>query len=234
MIEPVDTPPAATPVMPWRVRDAVLALGAGFLASVVGALLVVSDGLSTIELFALVLPLQSAGTLVVAYRMARRRGPVGAVLGLRARWRDLVGVAVGAGIQIAGSAVAVSIVETFFDGEVPGQDLVDAAGDPMDGTARLLVVIGLVILGPIAEEVVFRGMLLTALLRRGRRYAVIVSSAVFALIHLVDPSAAFSVPFLFVLAVVLASERLRTGGLGRPIAIHAGFNLVTVIAVFVA
>lgn len=234
MIEPVDTPPAATTVEPWRVRDAVLALGAGFLASVVGALLVASDGLSTIELFALVLPLQSAGTLFVAYRMARRRGPVRLVLGLRGRWIDLVGVAVGAGIQIAGSAVAVSIIETFFDGEVPGQDLVDTVGDPMDGTTRLLVVVGLVVLGPIAEEVVFRGMLLAALLRRGRRLAVIVSSAVFALIHLVDPGAAFSVPFLFVLALVLANERLRTGGLGRPIAIHAGFNLVTVIAVFVA
>lgn len=234
MIEPVGTPPTDAVLAPWRVRDAAFALAAGFVASVAGAALVASDGLTNIELFALVLPLQSAGTLFVAYRMARRRGPVRKVLGLRARWMDLVGVAVGAGIQIAGSAVAVSIVETFFDGEVPGQELVDTVGDPMDGTARLLVVIGLVFLGPIAEEIVFRGMLLPALLRRGRQLAVIVSSALFALIHLVDPSAAFSVPFLFVLALVLANERLRTGGLGRPIAIHAGFNLVTVIAVFVA
>lgn len=234
MIEPVAAPSPVPAVAPWRVRDAVVALGAGLLASVVGALLVVSDGLSTIELFSLVLPLQSAGTLFVAYRMARRRGPVRRVLGLRGRWIDLVGLAVGAGIQIAGSAVAVSIVETFFDGEVPGQDLVAIADKPMDATVRVLVVIGLVILGPIAEEVVFRGMLLPALLPRGRRAAVILSSLSFALIHLVDPSAAFSIPFLFVLALVLANARLRTGGLGRPIAIHAGFNLVTVIAVFVA
>jgi membrane protease YdiL (CAAX protease family) len=216
------------------VRDAVVALLAGLGASLVGALVVRRGGLSTRDLFAVVLPLQSLGTLLAAWRMARSRGPVTTVLALRARWRDLVGVAVGAGIQIASAAVAVSIVETFFDGEVPGQELVDEAGGAAGWEVRALVILGLVVLGPLAEEVVFRGMLLPALLHRGRRAAVLLSSAGFALIHLVDPNAAFSVPFLFVLAVILANERLRTGGLGRPVAIHAGFNLVTVIAVFVA
>lgn len=232
MISPDPAP--EDPFRPWRVRDAVWALLAGLGASVVGFAAVRGDGLSTLELFALVLPLQSLGTLVAAWRMARRRGPVGAVLALRARWGDLVGVPVGAGIQIAAAVVALSIVETFFDGEVPGQELVEDAGDAATWGVRLLVILGLVVLGPLAEEVVFRGMMLPALLPRGRRRAVFISSAVFALIHLVDPNAAFSVPFLFVLAVVLANERLRTGGLGRPVAIHAGFNLITVIAVFVA
>ncbi len=226
--------PAPDTLRPWRVWDAVGALLAGLAASIVGAVFVRSDGLSTLELFALVLPLQSLGTLAAAWWMARRRGPVRQVLALRARWGDLVGVAVGAGIQIAAAAVALSVVETFFDGEVPGQELVVDAGDAAGWGVRALVVLGLVVLGPIAEEVVFRGMLLPALLHRGRRFAVWVSSAVFALIHLVDPNAAFSLPFLFVLSVVLANERLRTGGLARPVAIHAGFNLVTVVAVFVA
>lgn len=233
MTEP---PPVAEPdaSRPWRVRDAVAALLAGLAASIVGAVFVRSDGFSTLELFALILPLQSLGTLTVAWRMARSRGPVSRVLALRARWGDLVGVAVGAGIQIAAAVVALSVVETFFEGEVPGQELVSDAGEAADWGMRALVVLGLVVLGPLAEEVVFRGMLLPALLPRGRRFAVGVSSAVFALIHLVDPNAAFSVPFLFVLAVVLANERLRTGGLARPVAIHAGFNLVTVVAVFAA
>ena len=219
---------------PWRVRDAVGALLAGLGASIIGALVVRADGLSTLELFALILPLQSLGTLAAAWWMARRRGPVAQVLALRARWGDLVGVPVGAGLQIAAAMVAAVIVNVFFEGEVPGQELVEDAEDAATWGMRLLVIIGLVVLGPLAEEVVFRGMMLPALLHRGRRSAVIISSAVFALIHLVDPNAALSVPFLFVLAVVLANARLRTGGLGRPMAIHAGFNLITVIAVFLA
>ena len=146
----------------------------------------------------------------------------------------MTGIAVGAGIQIVGASVALSIIETLFEGEVPGQEIVIAAAETVGWSTRALVVIGLVIIGPIAEEVVFRGILLSALLGRGRRVAVTVSSALFASLHLVDPAAAFSVPFLFVLALVLANERLRTGRLGRPMAIHAGFNLITVIAVFAA
>jgi len=212
----------------------VLALLAGVGASFIGALAVARNGLSTIELFAVVLPLQSAGTLGCALAMARRRGRVREVLALRGRWGDLVGLAVGAGIQVVGAAVAVSIIETFFGGEVPGQEVVTDAAGASGWVTRALVVAGLVVIGPIAEEVAFRGMLLPALLPKGRRRAVVISSAWFAGIHLIDPGAAFSVPFLFVLALVLANERLRTGRLARPVAIHAGFNLITVIAVFAA
>lgn len=226
------TPPAAPGG--WRARDAVLALGAGLLASMGGAAVVAPGGMTTLELFAVVLPLQSVGTLAAAVLMARRRGNPVDLLGLRWRWADLVGVAVGAGVQVAGAAVAAGILETFFDGEVPGQELVTAAGDSTGWVVRVLIVLGLVVLGPLAEEVAFRGILLPSLLRRGRRQAVVLSSGVFAAIHLVDPGAAFSVPFLFVLALILADERLRRGTLGRPIAIHAGFNLVTVVAVFAA
>lgn len=229
-----EPPRTDVPFRPWRARDALFATLAGFGASVLGAILVGGGGLTTIDLFAVVLPLQSAGTLAYAYFMARRRGPLHQVLALTARWSDLTGIAVGAGIQVVVASLALSIIETFFEGEVPGQEIVTAAAETAGWGVRILVVIGLVILAPIAEEVVFRGMLLPSLLRRGRRWAVMVSSALFASLHLVDPSAAFSVPFLFVLAVVLGNERLRTGRLGRPMAIHAGFNLITVIAVFAA
>lgn len=219
---------------PWRAREAVLALGVGAALSFLGALTVLGGGLSTIEVFAVVMPLQEVGTLGCAFILARRRGRTPRALGLRGRWSDLVGVAVGAGVQLVGSAVAVSIVETFFGGEVPGQEVVTEAAEAVGVGVRLLVVLGLVIVGPIAEEVVFRGMLLPSLLGRGRRWAVGVSSFWFAAAHLVDPGALFFTPFLFVLAVILCNETLRTGRLGRPIAIHAGFNLVTVIGVFLA
>ena len=208
------------------------AVGIGLGASALAVIAVSRGGMSTLELFAVVIPVQAGGTLAASLMMAARRGPVREVLALRARWSDLTGLAVGAGIQLVLSALAVAIVETFFGGDVPGQEVVEAAESTGDAVARAFVVVGVVVLGPLAEEVVFRGMLLSALLGRGRRWAVGVSSLSFALLHLLDPNAAFSVPFLLILAVVLGTERLRTGRLGRPIAIHAGFNLVTVIAIF--
>jgi membrane protease YdiL (CAAX protease family) len=227
--EPSPAPEAATAL---RVRDAVFAIAVGLAASAASALAVRAGGISTLELFAFVVPAQALGTLVTALLIAARRGPVRSVLALRVQWSDLTGIPVGAGIQLVLSALALAVVETFFGGEVPGQEIVESAGVTGGPAGRILVVLGVVVLGPIAEEVAFRGMLLPALLPRGRRWAVNVSSAGFALLHLLDPNALFSVPFLFVVAIVLGNERLRTGRLGRPVAIHAGFNLLTVLAIF--
>lgn len=225
------TPPGPSPADVWRARHALWAVLAGLLASVTGYLVVRSGGVTGLELFAVVLPLQSVGTIAAGLLMARRRGPVVPLLALRARWADLLGVLVGAGIQIVLSGVAVVVVEVLFGGEVPGtQEVVTEAASVEGWPAWAAVVAGVVILGPIAEEIAFRGILLPALLRRGERFAVWVSAGLFAALHLVDPNAAFSVPFLFVLAVILGNEVMRTGRLGRPVAIHAGFNLVTVFA----
>ncbi|WKZ83215.1 MAG: type II CAAX endopeptidase family protein [Acidimicrobiia bacterium] len=218
----------------WKVRHALVAAGVGLGASLAGALLSRGGGITALEVFALILPLQSGATIGVALAMARRGGPIRDRLLLRAQRSDLVGLAVGVGIQILAAAMALVVVETFFGGELPRQEIVEVVATGVGPLEWLLVVLGLVVVGPVAEEIVFRGILVSALIHRGPRFAVIVSSAAFALFHLVDPAAALSVPFLFVLAVVLASERLRTGRLGRPIAIHAGFNLVTVIGVMVS
>lgn len=232
MPSPEPLPPAEAAT--WKVRHALVAAGVGLGASLAGALLSRGGGITALEVFALILPLQSGATIGVALAMARRGGPIRDRLLLRAQRSDLVGLAVGVGIQILAAAMALVVVETFFGGELPRQEIVEVVATGVGPLEWLLVVLGLVVVGPVAEEIVFRGILVSALIHRGPRFAVIVSSAAFALFHLVDPAAALSVPFLFVLAVVLASERLRTGRLGRPIAIHAGFNLVTVIGVMVS
>lgn len=232
MPSPEPLPPAEAAT--WKVRHALVAAGVGLGASLAGALLSRGGGITALEVFALILPLQSGATIGVALAMARRGGPIRDRLLLRAQRSDLVGLAVGVGIQILAAAMALVVVETFFGGELPRQEIVEVVATGVGPLEWLLVVLGLVVVGPVAEEIVFRGILVSALIHRGPRFAVIVSSAAFALFHLVDPAAALSVPFLFFLAVVLASERLRTGRLGRPIAIHAGFNLVTVIGVMVS
>jgi membrane protease YdiL (CAAX protease family) len=59
--------------------------------------------------------------------------------------------------------------------------------------------------------------------------AILVSAAVFAAIHLIDPNARFVVPGLFVIGIVLGYQALRTGRVGLCIATHAGVNLVAAI-----
>ncbi len=86
----------------------------------------------------------------------------------------------------------------------------------------LLALLGLgLIIAPAAEEILFRGILLPLLMKRlGAGPAVILSSALFALIHLHVPS---FFP-LFVLATGLALAYIYTGSLWVPIMMHAVFN----------
>jgi membrane protease YdiL (CAAX protease family) len=89
----------------------------------------------------------------------------------------------------------------------------------------------LVVVAPLSEELLFRGVLLSRLSRGlSPTNAVVVSAALFAGIHLIDPDAAFVVPGLFVIGLVLGYQALRTGRIGLSIMTHAGVNLLAAIA----
>jgi hypothetical protein len=98
------------------------------------------------------------------------------------------------------------------------------------------VVVVSVLLAPVSEELVFRGVLLQAVGRRlSARWAAVVTAAVFALAHLaLDFGSATAVPALFVMGWVLAAAVQRHGRLGPAVAAHMGFNLVGVLALFYA
>ena len=88
-----------------------------------------------------------------------------------------------------------------------------------------LVVMGFtaIVLAPVAEEALFRGVLYTALRQRGyRRLAVWGNAMLFALIHF---NIAAIVPLIF-LALVWTWLYERTGNLLAPIAAHMTFNAV--------
>ena len=86
------------------------------------------------------------------------------------------------------------------------------------------------VLAPIFEELLFRGLLLRSLLRRMPAWAaVVVSSVAFGVVHFLDPATIPIVPALIGLGIVSAVLAIRSGGLLRSIALHMGFNLVTVV-----
>src|SRR5450759_3774056 len=88
-----------------------------------------------------------------------------------------------------------------------------------------------VLLAPVAEEFIFRGMLYPFVKQLGSpRYALFGISAIFALIHL---DAGTLVP-LFVLALALTWLYEKTDNLLAPITAHALFNAANLVLFFFA
>lgn len=101
---------------------------------------------------------------------------------------------------------------------------------------RIPLVLMVLSLGPLVEELLFRGVLLSALLQRwGTAAAVLLSSLVFALAHLPGLGwQAFALPDLLLLALALAWLRLRSGSIWPSVVAHGANNLLAVAAWFVA
>ena len=101
----------------------------------------------------------------------------------------------------------------------------------------VLVFLSLVILPPLAEEIMVRGFIYTSLkkaLRLGP--AVVLTSALFAVAHLsggVDGPLYVAALDTFVLSLVLIYLREKTGGLWAPIFLHAIKNGIAFLILFV-
>jgi tetratricopeptide (TPR) repeat protein len=96
----------------------------------------------------------------------------------------------------------------------------------MLATDPLTVVLSIVVFGPVAEEIVFRGLIYGAFEKRmGVAWAIVISSLVFALVHL-QPM--YFLPILL-LGTVLGWARWKTGSLGLPILLHVLNNGVALV-----
>jgi membrane protease YdiL (CAAX protease family) len=213
----------------WRVWHALAAVGAGLAATVLAAALVGPE-ITVAEEWRVLLPAQTLGQFLVVGGLAAASARRRAALGPGFDKSDLVGIPIGIGLLVGGSLVLNAVAHLFLE-DVPTQAVVESAAS-VSGFDIALVVAFAGFLGPIAEESIFRGVLLRALTARwGPRAAVWGSAAAFAGIHLLDPEAWLAVPLLFVVGVVLARQAVSTGRLARPVVIHIAFNLVSVLAV---
>ncbi len=106
-----------------------------------------------------------------------------------------------------------------------------------------LAVVGLCVVAvvgaPIVEEVIFRGVLQSALRHllpeANRWWAIMIASVVFALIHIgsvVPVTLVVALPAYVVLAMGLGYVYEKTGRLWAPIFIHAAFNGLSILTVF--
>lgn len=116
------------------------------------------------------------------------------------------------------------------------RDVGEAAGDlvaHVDGSVDVLAFVAMtVVMAPLAEEIVYRGLLFRGIRDMEASHhgmavglAVVVSSVLFAISHF----QLVQFPGLFVFGVVAALLFQRTGRLGTAIWAHVGFNLTTVV-----
>lgn len=89
------------------------------------------------------------------------------------------------------------------------------------GTDPMVAMLSAVVLAPVAEEIIFRGLMLGRLLGGfSRRQAVMLSSAVFALCHV----SLLWMVYAFFLGLFLAWVSIREDNTLYSIALHIGFN----------
>ena len=118
------------------------------------------------------------------------------------------------------TSVFVSILTKFG---VPYPELPDS----MEPTVVSLVlnVISTAVFPAIIEEMVFRGYVLGALRPHGDKVAVIVSAALFGLIH----GNILQVPFAFILGLVLGWLVVQTNSIWPAVVLHGVNNLISVV-----
>ncbi len=125
------------------------------------------------------------------------------------------------------------LTELLAHGHAVPQDVKQLGSGASPGL-RIALTLAVVSIGPLVEELLFRGVLLSALLRRLRAgWAALASAALFALVHLPDLHWLwYAVPNLVLLGVVLAWLRLRSGSLWPAVIAHACNNLLAMLALF--
>lgn len=218
------------PATEWTYNDVVLLIVAWFAGALVAGIIIgpvnpddIGPGEVSIGLIG-----QSAAQLGVLAWLSQSRGTGSwrEDFGLVARLADSWGVVLGFLLQLTVAIVMGSLIQALGPEDPPRQGITEVAERIEGGMTTLVFLFLIVVVAPLVEELVFRGVLLSRLRRTmGPKAAIVTSAAVFSLIHLVDPDAVFAVPGLFVIGVALGWAALRRGNLSLPIFIHAGVNL---------
>jgi uncharacterized protein len=234
-VRSVQPAPSTRPRVRWGIGDFLIAFVVG---AVVGG---VAGGLvqhgTTLTPTVLVVSLVAQESATIAYLMwasrAKGLGSLRADFGLTVRLEDIGWFFGGLGLQLA--ALIPTALLVAVHGHAAKQEVVKSA-EQAHGIAIPFIVLGVGVLAPLTEELLFRGALLRSMLRRmSPALAVFWSAVVFGLVHEIgDPSVGTLVafPVIVVLGVVSAYQAVRTGDLSRSVMLHVGFNSLTVLLLF--
>jgi membrane protease YdiL (CAAX protease family) len=220
---------------------AVLLLSLAFRSAVLGSEAVaVMPATGRVATRAVVLGLSHVGLLALLLVLAHRRGVdfLGAfrlsMPGTPSTRTRLVSVAISAGLVVA-LAVATRVASTAWGALAQGlgwtppgsESLVEVFG--RGGAGLLLAVVIVVVIGPLVEELAFRGVVLGVLAERFGAFAGIAGSAlVFALYH----TTLWVVVPTFLLGIATGWLATRRPTLWPAISLHSLYNGIVVAAIF--
>jgi len=235
-VTPPPPPPGYLPVANWRLLDIITVFFGGIVGSIIVTAIIVLAGVDPLAPlpFSLIFGGQAAASFAVMWGLSQTRGSgsLAADVGLIVRGSDWWGVPAGMLLQIIIALITAPFIIWLFPDGAPEQGVAEIAGQSKSVIDQLAVFISVAVAAPLVEEMLFRGMLLSWLVRRmSNTLAIVVSAAVFAVVHLLDPNAIALVPGLFLLGVVLAWVAIRKGDLSLPIALHSGINLLAAISI---
>lgn len=236
-LDPAPPPPPPAPPGPWAlalggVGDCVIFVGIVLVLlapAIIAKSKVWVSGIShhTDVMLVIVFALSPAAmilTLVLRWLRWRRTDPSWPVwFGSDSARHAALGAFMGV-LALLGATVYYWLAEKFFhydpDKDKWAQELL--ARIPLMGTGlKLLLIAGLAVLAPFAEETYFRGMLLRSFVKSGHTvFGVIVSSALFAVLHLEGAGLLHK----FAFGIMCAWLYLRTGSLTASMVAHATNN----------
>ena len=223
------------PGSPWTGRRFFAVLGAWLAGGVVGGFItLIADIDPTDDPTGLVIVVlaQAVAALVVVLAISQGSG-TGSLrrdLGLVFRRGETIGILWGIGLQI-GVALALSpLLRWLADDFDTQQQVADLAESTSSVSGQIQLAVMFVLVAPVVEEVIFRGVLMGWLAKRLHiRWAIVISAAAFASVHLLDPNAVFAAPGLFAIGIGLGWAAHRKGNIGIAIYMHAGVNLLGTI-----
>lgn len=129
------------------------------------------------------------------------------------------------GATLLGALAAVVLKAVGFSEQAGPLDTFLERGDPT------VILVAFLLVAPAAEEIFFRGVVYNAWEREhGASLAVVGSAALFAVIH----TSLFALIPIFALGVALALLYRSTRSLAATIAMHAGFNAISVAIALLA
>lgn len=141
-------------------------------------------------------------------------------------WPRALGLALGAYIAIL---VGVGLLLFALDAR-DEQGLTPESWDPSRAWAYAANFVAVAFVGPVVEELTYRGAGLSLLLRYGAPAAVVVTALPFALGH----GLVRAMPALLLFGIVIALLRLRTNSVYPCILVHCAFNATSLIVAVTA
>lgn len=217
----------------WTLVDLVLVVLGALGGSLVGGALGAVFGADTNTWLLASFGGQFVGTVGVLWLIGRGRGLGADSLGFEIRPGDFLYLGLGVGLQIAIAILFIPLQQLLVPEGGASQEVTELFAQLENPIARLAMVAIATLLAPVAEELMFRGVLLRALSHRSRRTILVVTSLVFALFHLTGVSSVGAGVLVFIqiflVGLVLAHLTLRHDRLGPAIFVHSGFNLLAAL-----